>query len=114
MMLMMAETAKEVGLARKEIAIQLSKIEFRLSRRKGAGTFVEGQDVTLGDFELASTLYHMRVALAHFRNWCLPTKFEQLTRYSAEMHDMQVFKNIAVSPEAIIQRYERMGVKIEA
>jgi glutathione S-transferase len=114
MALLLAKDAAAMQRGRKELGVELGKIDFRLSQRNEAGPFVEGPDLTMGDFELACTLYHMRIALNYFRNWSLPTKFEQLTRYAAEMHDMEVFKQIAPTPEAIIRRYEDMGVKVAA
>jgi glutathione dehydrogenase/transferase len=98
---------------KKELIAELGRVEFRLKSRRdtgnGGGDYLEGDEITYGDMELAFTLAHLRAALPHFKGWNLPDSSEQLQRYTSTVLDMAVFKATVPSDAAIIARYEALG-----
>lgn len=45
------------------------------------GPYVAGEKVTAVDLSLAPKLYHLDVALAHFKNWTVPEELAHFNNY---------------------------------
>ena len=45
------------------------------------GPFVNGKEVSAADLSLGPKLYHLEIALRHYKNWSVPDSFPYLTSY---------------------------------
>ncbi|KAG6758407.1 hypothetical protein POTOM_038753 [Populus tomentosa] len=48
---------------------------------KAHGPFIAGEKISAVDLSLAPKLYHLEVALAHFKNWTIPDKLTHVLNY---------------------------------
>ncbi|KAJ6325327.1 hypothetical protein OIU76_012417 [Salix suchowensis] len=48
---------------------------------KANGPFIAGEKITAVDLSLAPKLYHLEVALAHFKNWTIPDNLTHVLNY---------------------------------
>ncbi|KAJ6429078.1 hypothetical protein OIU84_020671 [Salix udensis] len=48
---------------------------------KAHGPFIAGEKITAADFSLAPKLYHLEVALGHFKNWTIPGNLIHIHNY---------------------------------
>ncbi|GAB4828654.1 Glutathione S-transferase DHAR3 [Ancistrocladus abbreviatus] len=48
---------------------------------KENGPFINGKDVSAADLSLGPKLYHMEIALGHYKNWSVPDSFSHLKSY---------------------------------
>lgn len=50
--------------------------------RHGQGPYIAGEKVTAVDLSLAPKLYHLVVALGHFKNWNIPESLVHVHNYT--------------------------------
>lgn len=46
------------------------------------GPYINGQNVSAADLSLAPKLYHLHVALEHFKGWKIPESLTNVNAYS--------------------------------
>lgn len=67
------------------------------------GPYTGGAAVTATDCSLQPKLYHLEVALRHFKGgWEIPTGLEAVRRYIDEFRQRESWKHTLYSPELII------------
>lgn len=69
---------------------------------KENGPFINGEQVSAADLALAPKLYHMQIALGHYKNWSLPESLPYVKSYMENMFSRESFKRTAASPEDVI------------
>ncbi|GKF69904.1 glutathione S-transferase DHAR2-like protein, partial [Tanacetum coccineum] len=57
---------------------ELKELEQRLSKH---GPYFNGGEITAVDLSLAPKLYHLTVALRHFKEWNVPKKLTHVHKY---------------------------------
>ncbi|KAJ4779850.1 Chloride intracellular channel protein 1 [Rhynchospora pubera] len=50
------------------------------------GPFINGDKISAADLSLAPKLYHLKVALGHFKGWTVPQEFTHVNNYMNVMH----------------------------
>ncbi|CAM9254372.1 unnamed protein product, partial [Discosporangium mesarthrocarpum] len=92
-----------------ELHARLVKVDGTLKASKGV--FVEGNELSISDLELAVTLYHMLPALGKVKQWSFPEdggSLNQLQSFAEMMHGMEAFVLVLPKQESIIQRYDKV------
>lgn len=69
---------------------------------KENGPFINGEQVSAADLALAPKLYHMQIALGHYKNWFLPESLPYVKSYMENMFSRESFKKTVASPEDVI------------
>ncbi|XP_022139339.1 glutathione S-transferase DHAR2-like [Momordica charantia] len=73
---------------------------------KAHGPYVAGKKVTAVDLSLAPKLYHLDVALGHFKKWAIPKNLASLTAYKELLFARESFVKTKASPENVIAGWE--------
>lgn len=47
----------------------------------GKGPFINGQDISAADLSLGPKLYHLEIALGHYKNWSVPDSLPYVQSY---------------------------------
>ncbi|CAI5485916.1 unnamed protein product [Closterium sp. Naga37s-1] len=84
---------------------ELSALEDAL--KASGGPFVAGERVTAVDIGLSPKLYHMIVALPHYKNWHIPDTFTHVHAYIKALHSRESFKKTSAPPEVVIAGWNR-------
>ena len=50
------------------------------------GPFINGQNISAADLSLAPKLYHLQVALEHFKGWKIPEDLTNVHAYTEVQH----------------------------
>ncbi|XP_073525586.1 uncharacterized protein [Phyllobates terribilis] len=58
---------------------------------KENGPFINGKDVSAADLSLGPKLYHMEIALGHFKNWSVPDSLPYLKSYMKDLFSRESF-----------------------
>lgn len=45
------------------------------------GPFINGETISAADLSLAPKLYHMEIALGHYKNWSVPDSLSHVKKY---------------------------------
>jgi len=56
-------------------------VRIDLSQCSLQGPFINGDKISAVDLSLAPKLYHLKVALAHYKNWSIPEDLTNLQNY---------------------------------
>ncbi|XP_057492024.1 probable glutathione S-transferase DHAR2, chloroplastic [Actinidia eriantha] len=70
---------------------------------KENGPFVNGKEVSAADLSLGPKLYHLEIALGHYKNWSVPDSFPYLTSYLKTIFSMDSFVKTRALPEDVIE-----------
>ncbi|XP_052312456.1 glutathione S-transferase DHAR2, partial [Populus trichocarpa] len=73
---------------------------------KAHGPFIAGEKITAVDLSLAPKLYHLEVALAHFKNWTIPDKLTHVLNYIKLLFSHESFEKTKAAKEHIIAGWE--------
>lgn len=73
---------------------------------KAHGPFIAGEKITAVDLSLAPKLYHLEVALAHFKNWTIPDKLTHVLNYIKLLFSRESFEKTKAAKEHIIAGWE--------
>ncbi|KAJ4807616.1 Chloride intracellular channel protein 1 [Rhynchospora pubera] len=57
------------------------------------GPFINGDKISAADLSLAPKLYHLKVALGHFKGWTVPQAFTHVNNYMNALFSRESFKN---------------------
>ncbi|MED6157709.1 Glutathione S-transferase dhar1, mitochondrial [Stylosanthes scabra] len=69
---------------------------------KNHGPFVAGEKVTAVDLSLAPKLYHLVVALDHFKNWTIPQDLANVHNYTKLLFSRESFEKTKAAKEYVI------------
>ncbi|CAK7325610.1 unnamed protein product [Dovyalis caffra] len=69
---------------------------------KAHGPFIAGEKITAVDFSLAPKLYHLKVALGHFKNWTIPDNLTHVLNYIELLFSRESFKKTKAAKEHVI------------
>lgn len=69
---------------------------------KAHGPYVAGEKVTAVDLSLAPKLYHVDVALGHFKKWSIPKDLPSLIAYKELLYTRESFVKTKTAPEYVI------------
>ncbi|CAL0313008.1 unnamed protein product [Lupinus luteus] len=68
----------QVTFREQALLVELKALEDHL---KAQGPYVAGEKVTSVDLALAPKLYHLVIALGHFKNWVIPESLAHFHNY---------------------------------
>ncbi|KAK9902391.1 hypothetical protein M0R45_001630 [Rubus argutus] len=66
------------------------------------GPFVNGEKLSSVDFSLAPKLYHLEIALGHFKNWSVPDSLPFVKSYMKSLFSLDSFTKTSGSKEDVI------------
>ncbi|XP_047325838.1 glutathione S-transferase DHAR2-like [Impatiens glandulifera] len=70
---------------------------------KAKGPYVNGENICAVDLSLAPKLYHLQVALGHFKGWKIPEEFTHLNNYIKLLFSRESFeKTKPIAEEHVI------------
>lgn len=73
---------------------------------KAHGPYVNGENICAVGLSLAPKLYHMEVALGHFKGWTTPETFTNLLNYMKLLFSRKSFEKTKAAEEYIIAGWE--------
>jgi len=69
---------------------------------KEHGPYVCGEALSTLDFNLAPKLWHAKHALAHYKEYEFPEKFDSVNKYMDTIFSSDVFKKTLYAPETVV------------
>ncbi|TKY50638.1 Glutathione S-transferase DHAR2 [Spatholobus suberectus] len=81
------------------LVAELSALDEHL---KAHGPYVAGEKVTAVDLSLAPKLYHLVVALGHFKNWSIPESLAHVHNYTKLLFSRESFEKTKPAKEYVI------------
>ncbi|KAL0887760.1 hypothetical protein Bca101_011743 [Brassica carinata] len=69
---------------------------------KENGPYINGEKISAADLSLAPKLYHMKIALGHFKNWSVPDSLSFLKSYMENVFSRESFKKTEAQTEDVI------------
>ncbi|KFK44110.1 hypothetical protein AALP_AA1G217000 [Arabis alpina] len=66
------------------------------------GPFIAGERVTAVDLSLAPKLYHLKVALGHFKSWSVPRSLPHVRDYMKALFSLDSFKKTKTEEKYVI------------
>ncbi|XP_042017972.1 glutathione S-transferase DHAR2-like [Salvia splendens] len=69
---------------------------------KTKGPYVNGADICAVDMSLAPKLYHLDVALGHFKGWTIPQSLTHVHKYKELLYSRESFKKTQAAKEHVI------------
>lgn len=104
--------ASDEDKAAKEAALLSALDEVETYLKAHGGPYVGGAEPCATDVSLMPKLYHLVVALDHFRGWQLPEKYTAIRTYMDSFMQRDSWKNTYYSPELVIKGWVRHGVEV--
>ncbi|CAN6201984.1 unnamed protein product [Urochloa humidicola] len=72
------------------------------SHLKDNGPFINGGVISAADLSLAPKLYHMEIALGHYKNWSVPDSLSLVKQYMKSIFSMDSFVKTRALQEDVI------------
>ncbi|KAM3268407.1 glutathione S-transferase DHAR2-like [Capsicum chacoense] len=69
---------------------------------KAHGPYVNGQNICSVDLSLAPKLYHLQVALGHFKKWSVPESLSHVRNYMKLLFERESFQKTKAAEEYVI------------
>ncbi|XP_074576735.1 putative glutathione S-transferase DHAR2, chloroplastic isoform X2 [Curcuma longa] len=69
---------------------------------KENGPFVNGDNISAADLSLGPKLFHMEIALGHYKNWSVPESLDYVTTYMKLIFSKDSFVKTRALPEDVI------------
>ncbi|XP_022747081.1 glutathione S-transferase DHAR2-like [Durio zibethinus] len=69
---------------------------------KGQGPFIAGEKITAVDLGLGPKLYHLEIALGHFKNWTVPESLTHVHNYMKSIFSGESFVKTQAAREYVI------------
>ncbi|KAB2598184.1 glutathione S-transferase DHAR2-like [Pyrus ussuriensis x Pyrus communis] len=69
---------------------------------KAHGPYIAGEKVTAADLSLAPKLYHLKVALGHFKKWTVPADLAHYHKYTELLFSRESFVKTAPADEKYV------------
>ncbi|KAE7996854.1 hypothetical protein FH972_001543 [Carpinus fangiana] len=73
---------------------------------KAHGPYIAGEKITAADLSLAPKLYHLDVALGHFKKWTVPESFTHFHHYKKLLFSRESFEKTNATKEHVIAGWE--------
>ncbi|KAF8395057.1 hypothetical protein HHK36_018996 [Tetracentron sinense] len=73
---------------------------------KAHGPYVNGENISAVDLSLAPKLYHLEVALGHFKSWPIPESFTSVHNYMKLLFSRESFIKTKAAKEYVIAGWE--------
>ncbi|KAF7831092.1 glutathione S-transferase DHAR3, chloroplastic-like [Senna tora] len=70
---------------------------------KENGPFINGKDISAVDLSLGPKLYHLEIALGHFKKWTIPDSLTYLQSYKKAIFSRDSFIKTRAQPEDVIE-----------
>ncbi|XP_076925927.1 putative glutathione S-transferase DHAR2, chloroplastic [Bidens hawaiensis] len=70
---------------------------------KDNGPFINGKDVSAADLSLGPKLYHLEIALGHYKKWSVPDLLRHLKTYMKTLFSLESFVKTTPLTEDIIE-----------
>ncbi|GER47095.1 glutathione S-transferase family protein [Striga asiatica] len=67
------------------------------------GPFINGEVISAADLSLAPKLYHLEIALGHYKEWSVPSSLTYLNSYTKTIFSMDSFIKTRALPEDVIE-----------
>ncbi|KAL6325011.1 hypothetical protein AAG906_021713 [Vitis piasezkii] len=67
-----------------------------------AGPFINGKDISAVDLSLGPKLYHLEIALGHYKKWTVPDSLPFVKSYMKNIFSMESFVKTRGLPEDVI------------
>ncbi|XP_052155255.1 probable glutathione S-transferase DHAR1, cytosolic [Oryza glaberrima] len=83
----------------KALLTELQALEEHL---KAHGPFINGQNISAADLSLAPKLYHLQVALEHFKGWKIPEDLTNVHAYTEALFSRESFIKTKAAKEHLI------------
>ncbi|KAI5069591.1 hypothetical protein GOP47_0015892 [Adiantum capillus-veneris] len=74
---------------------------------KENGPFIAGDKITAADLSLAPKLLHLKVALAHYKKWSIPSDLTYLNNYMEAVHTRESFVKTKAADEHIVAGWQK-------
>ncbi|KAG7590202.1 Glutathione S-transferase N-terminal [Arabidopsis suecica] len=88
----------------KALVDELEALENHLKTH--SGPFVAGEKVTAVDLSLAPKLYHLEVALGHYKNWSVPESLTNVRNYAKALFSRDSFEKTKAKKEIVVAGWE--------
>ncbi|KAL8162184.1 hypothetical protein V2J09_013673 [Rumex salicifolius] len=69
---------------------------------KANGPYVAGEKITAVDLSLAPKLYHLKIALGHFKSWSVPQEFSHVHDYMKLLFSRESFEKTKPAKEEYV------------
>lgn len=69
---------------------------------KAHGPYVNGKNICSVDMSLAPKLYHLEVALGHFKKWSVPESLSHVRNYMKLLFELESFQKTKAAKEYVI------------
>lgn len=69
---------------------------------KANGPFINGEKISAVDLSLAPKLYHLKIALGHFKKWSIPEEFSCVHNYIQALFSRESFLHTKAAEEYVI------------
>ncbi|KAG8390890.1 hypothetical protein BUALT_Bualt01G0130600 [Buddleja alternifolia] len=69
---------------------------------KAKGPYVNGENICAVDLSLAPKLYHLEVALGHFKSWIVPESLTRVHNYMKALFSRESFQKTKAAKEHVI------------
>ncbi|CAH8347756.1 unnamed protein product [Eruca vesicaria subsp. sativa] len=84
----------------KALVNELEALENHLKTHPG--TFVAGEKLTAVDLSLAPKLYHLEIALGHYKNWSVPESLTNVRSYANTLFSRESFEKTKAKKEFVV------------
>lgn len=74
---------------------------------KDNGPFIDGDKISASDLSLAPKLFHMQVALGHYKKWSLPNNLTDLKSYIEVLHARESFAKTKPAEEHVVAGWQK-------
>lgn len=98
--------------AEKERALLEALDELENYLKSNGGPYIGGTSPCATDMLIMPRLYHISIALPHFRNWSIPAKYEMIHKYMEAFMARDSWKNTYYSPDLVIKGWVRHGFEV--
>ncbi|KAL2642409.1 hypothetical protein R1flu_009996 [Riccia fluitans] len=73
---------------------------------KTSGKYMNGEKVTSVDLALAPKLYHLKIALGHYKKWAMPDTLQNVQRYMEDIFSRESFQKTKAVEEYVVKGWE--------
>ncbi|OAY38709.1 glutathione S-transferase DHAR2 [Manihot esculenta] len=84
----------------------LGELEALEEHLKAHGPFIAGEKITAVDLSLAPKLYHLEIALGHFKKWKVPENLPHVHKYMELLFSRESFQKTKAAKEHVILGWE--------
>ncbi|XP_022769994.1 glutathione S-transferase DHAR3, chloroplastic [Durio zibethinus] len=77
---------------------------------KENGPFINGEKISAADLSLGPKLYHLEIALGHYKKWSVPASLPYAKSYMKTIFSMESFVNTRASPDDVVAGWRPKGI----